>query len=91
MFNLGSVWALLLQFSFTSIALPLLTSFRFSTLPFSFFSFIAKAAIFLVFAHCNLNVTFLNFINSKFSFLARVQCLIVLVSGGLLLMISIGL
>ena len=91
-------FALLLQFSFNSLALPLLKSFRFST-P-SFFAFFAFALLqrlcfFAVSIYCNLNVKFFC-ISSKMS-PAIVQYLIALVSSGFdgsstpLLMFSIGI
>ena len=50
-------FVLLLQFSFNSLALPLLTSFRFSTPPFfALFRFVAKAVFLWVSIYCNLNV-----------------------------------
>ena len=53
---LNLVFALLLQFSVNSLALHLLTSFRFSThVFFAFFRFVAKAVFVWVSAHCNLN------------------------------------
>ena len=55
--NFRLSFVLLLQFSFNSLALPLLTSFHFSTPPFfAFLRFVAKAVFLWVSAYCNLNV-----------------------------------
>ena len=65
----GLCFALLLQFSFNSLALPLLTSFCFSTpsfFAFFRFRFVAKAVILRVSIYCNLNVKFFC-ISSKMS------------------------
>ena len=69
------------QFNFNSLALPLPTSFCFSTPPFSLsFALLQRLCFFGVSARCNLNVKILNLISYIFS-LAVVQCPIVLVSS----------
>ena len=78
-----TLFALLLQFSFNSLALPLLTSFRFSTPSFCLLSFafalFQRLCFFGVSIYCKFNVIFC--ISSKIS-PAIVQYPIALVSSG---------